>query len=134
MSFSTDATAMVEGMPIGLQREFSALIVAEIVAELALQNSFTRSAPTTGATITMATGERRRVIDPAGTIAALTVVLPASPADGAVAEIMTSQIITALTVNAPGGATTNGGALTPAADSGASWLYRAANTTWYRRY
>jgi hypothetical protein len=92
------------------------------------------SAPGAGATVTAVAEERRRVIDPAGTLAALTVTLPPSPLDGDTYELMTSQALTALTVDAPGGASVNGGSSLLTANGGASWLYRAANTTWYRRF
>lgn len=95
---------------------------------------FTYSAPISGATVTMAQGDQRVIIDPAGAIAALTVTLPSAPQDGNTVEMMTSQAITALTVNAPGGASVNGGAFMLTANGGASWLYRSVNTTWYRRY
>src|ERR1700721_4594917 len=73
----------------------------------------------TGSTITMQTAVR--VLNPTGTLAALTVNLPLNPVDGADASITSTATITALTLNAntgdsivPGvlGALT---ALTPAA-------------------
>lgn len=91
------------------------------------------SAPSSGATITTASGERVRVVDPAATIAALTITLPPSPPDGHVWEGSTSQAITALTVTAAG-ATVLGGSFLAPANSGFSWRYVAANAHWYRRY
>lgn len=92
--------------------------------------------PLTGTTVTFPSGpgERIQVLDPAGGLAALTVNLPAAPQDGDTCELMSSQVITALTVNAPAGATVNGNSFTMSPNSGASWMYRSANTTWYRRY
>lgn len=90
------------------------------------------SAPTTGATVTTSANERRRIIDPAGTIAAMSLVLPPTPANGHLWEGSTSHAISALTVTAPGGASVNGGSFLAPANSGFSWIYRAANTTWYR--
>jgi hypothetical protein len=92
------------------------------------------SQPTTGATITTAQRETRRIIDPASTLATLTVVLPPDPRNGDIYEIMSSQQITLLTVSGPDGETVKAGSFLLNADSGASWLYRASNTTWYSRY
>lgn len=92
------------------------------------------SAPATGATITTAQGERYRTIAPAGTIATLTITLPPSPQDGDTWEGSFRAAVTTLTVNAPAGATVLGGGSTQAANSGASWRYRTADTTWSRRF
>ena len=56
--------------------------------------------PTTGATVTVnATGKVALLINPAGTLLALTVALPGSPSDGDVVTISSSQIITGLTIS-----------------------------------
>src|ERR1700693_6376000 len=52
----------------------------------------------TGETITMQTGQL--VVNPTGTLAALTVNLPLNPVDGCCAEITTTQVLTSLTVAA----------------------------------
>lgn len=73
----------------------------------------------TGSTITMQTGVL--VVNPTGTLAALTVNLPLNPVDGADASITSTQTLTSLTVNAnTGDSIVNGNltavtALTPAA-------------------
>lgn len=77
----------------------------------------------TGSTITMQTGVL--VVNPTGTLAALTVNLPLNPVDGADASITSTAILTSLTVNANTGdvivpgilATVTG--LTPVASAGA---------------
>lgn len=56
------------------------------------------AAPTTGQTVTALASTDVLQIDPAGTLATLTVVLPASPVDGQDFTVCTSQIITTLTV------------------------------------
>lgn len=77
----------------------------------------------TGSTITMQTGIL--VVNPTGTLAALTVNLPLNPVDGADASITSTAILTALAVNAnTGDSIVNGilGAvtgLTPVASAGA---------------
>ena len=77
----------------------------------------------TGSTITMQTNQL--VVNPTGTLAALTVNLPLNPTDGTCAEITTTQTLTALTVNAnTGDVIVNGNltaistGLTPAASTG----------------
>lgn len=73
----------------------------------------------TGSTITMQTAQL--VVNPTGTLAALTVNLPLNPVDGCCAEITSTQVLTSLTVSAnTGDVIVNGvlgavSALTPAA-------------------
>jgi hypothetical protein len=98
------------------------------------------NAPLTGATITMTAQQRRLIIDPAGTISTLTVVMPAASTlvDGQLFNLCTTQIVSTLTVTAGSGTTVNSAPtalLVPVTTGGAScvgWLYRTANTTWYR--
>lgn len=56
----------------------------------------TRSVPTTGGTVAAATTQWN-IIDPAGTLATLTITLPSSPVDGQIVEYSFSQAVTALT-------------------------------------
>lgn len=98
------------------------------------------NAPLTGATLTMTGVQRRLIIEPAGTIAALTVVLPAATAlvDNQLLGLCSTQIVTTLTVTAGTGTTVSNAPtamLVPVATGAAScveWVYRVANTTWYR--
>ena|SRR3984893_5330322 len=77
----------------------------------------------TGSTITMQTGVL--VLNPTGTLAALTVNLPLNPVDGADASITTTAILTSLTVVANTGDVIVNGilaavtGLTPVASAGA---------------
>jgi hypothetical protein len=78
----------------------------------------------TGSTITMQTGVL--VLNPTGTLAALTVNLPLNPVDGADASITSTAVLTALTINANTGDSIVGGVLgtistglTPVASTGA---------------
>lgn len=98
------------------------------------------NAPLTGASITLTNLQRRLVLEPAGTIAALTVVTPAASTliDGQLLGICSTQIVTALTLTEGTGTTMLGKATAlavPATTGGAScpeWIYRQSNTTWYR--
>lgn len=115
-----DANLLIDGLPV-----YQKLLG---VGPIAPANY---TAPVTGDTIISAAFDRRHIIDPAGTIAALTVILPPAPDDGDDFEILTSQAIAALTVTAPGTETVigSGGALP--ANGRALWVYRADNATWY---
>lgn len=98
------------------------------------------NAPLTGASITLTANLRRLVLEPAGTIAALTVVFPAATAlrDGQLIGICTRQAVTALTITSGAGTTVLDAptALTAPSLTGSAscpqWLYRTANTSWYR--
>ena len=98
------------------------------------------NAPLTGASITVLPTSRRLMLEPAGTIAALTVVFPAATAlqDNQTFGLCSRQVVTALTITNGSGATVLDPptALTaPVTTGGAScveWVYRAANTSWYR--
>jgi hypothetical protein len=89
------------------------------------------AAPSTGGTVTMAAGLSRQVLNPAGTIATLTVNLPTLPFDGDVTEISTSQTVTALTVATTDSSSIIGAPSTLVASTGVRFVYRLSNTTWY---
>lgn len=93
---------------------------------------------TAGQSITVAATTGKMVLDPAGTLATLTLVLPAATAlrDGQVLEIGSSQTITALTIT-PGSGTTiaqNPTALTVSttAPYGYKFIYSATAAKWIR--
>jgi hypothetical protein len=91
-------------------------------------------APLTGTSITVPQGVNNILLDPAGTIATLTIVLPASTLliDGQPLTISSSQTVTALTITAGSGtsivatATTTIGPTTAAV----TYIYHAASTKW----
>jgi hypothetical protein len=98
------------------------------------------SAPLTGASITVAAGTRQVIVEPAGTIAALTLVMPAATGlyEGQRLGFCTTQIITSLTITDGTGATVQGkptAGLVPVTTGAAScveWVYVASQTKWYR--
>jgi hypothetical protein len=96
--------------------------------------SYTFVRPLTGATLSATPGLGAFLIEPAGTLAVLNVVLPPTPGTAQVFEISSSQAITAVNVTAPGGATVNGSGQLLTAGGGMSWRYNASDTTWYRRF
>lgn len=98
------------------------------------------NAPLTGASLTLTAQQRRLVLEPAGTIAALTVVFPSSTGliDNQLMGICSRQIITALTITNGAGTTVLDpptaltAPLTTGAASCVEWVYRITNTSWYR--
>lgn len=98
------------------------------------------NAPLTGASITILPTTRQLIIEPAGTIAALTLVYPAATLllDGQKLNICGTQIVTTLTNTAGSGTTLLNAPtamLVPVATGAAScfgYIYRVTNTSWYR--
>lgn len=89
--------------------------------------------PTTGQTVTIANtdGDTRLLLNPAGTLLALTVAFPSVPHDGQILTIASSQILTGLTLTS--GGTILGTLTTMAAvNSYASYCYDLSGTKWYR--
>lgn len=96
------------------------------------RNTLERVVPTTGFTNTIANITSYYILEPAGTLATGTLTMPASPVNEQVVTIASTQTITALTHSPNTGQTLKGALTTIAADGNASWIYRTANTTWYR--
>lgn len=72
------------------------------------------------------------VLNPAGTLATGTVLLPASPVDGQYVEIISSQTQTAITITAATGDTINNVPTALVALTGVKLGYNAADRVWYR--
>ncbi len=132
------ANSAVARLPLGLA-DYGLVLQDWRIKKTLLGNfgvlSYAREVPLTGDTITATQGLGAIHIDPAGAIAALSLVLPPSPVDGQVFEVSTSQDITALTVTAPGGTTVvgvTGNVL--AASGGSSWRYDLSRDEWFPRY
>jgi len=102
----------------------------------------TYNVPVTTDSITIDAQTRQLIVQPAGTIAAMTLVFPAATtlteADGQRFGFCTTQIITTLTTTAGAGTTVLNAPtamLVPVATGAGScveWIYRLSNTTWYR--
>jgi hypothetical protein len=98
------------------------------------------TAPLTGASVTVAATSRRLTVDPAGTIAALTVVFPTASllVDNQTVGLCSTQVVTSLTMTSGSGTTilnpVTALAIPPATGSSTcyQWTYRLANTSWYR--
>lgn len=89
-------------------------------------------APTEAATVNATAGTNTLILEPASALTDLTVNLPGTPTNGQRFTVAASgDGITNLTLGA--GAGTIAGAITTLAeDAFASYIYRTANTTWYR--
>jgi hypothetical protein len=87
--------------------------------------------PTTGFSYTFAAGTQTLVMNPAGTLAAGTITMPAAPSDGMTITFSSTQQITALTLSGNTGQTVVGGPTQLIANQPLSFIYRSTNTTWY---
>lgn len=90
------------------------------------------TAPATGFSITVAPGVHALILDPAGTLATGTVMMPADPPDQFRLEVASTQTITALTVSANAGQTIKNAPTTLAAGGAFAYRYAEANSTWYK--
>lgn len=92
-----------------------------------------KTTPLTGATVTFASTQNLALIVPAGTIAALTLTLPACAAgnNGDERRYASSQIISALTVGAAAGSVI-GASTSVAVGSGHIFHCYGADTAWYQ--
>lgn len=90
------------------------------------------AAPLTGTSITVAAGTSKLMLNPAATIAALTVVLPPATSliDGQLFTIYSSQTVTALTVTAGTGTTITPTITTVTAAAPVKLVYVAAAAKW----
>jgi hypothetical protein len=87
--------------------------------------------PLTGFSYTFAAGTQTLVMNPATTLAAGTITMPAAPSDGMTITFSSTKQITALTLNGNTGQTVVGAPAQLAANSPVSFVYRLTNTTWY---
>jgi hypothetical protein len=86
-------------------------------------------APTTGSTVTVnSNGFVVLLINPAGSLLALTIALPSSPTTGDRVEISSTQAITTVTMS---GGTISGALTTLAASGKATYVYGGSAATWF---
>lgn len=90
------------------------------------------AAPANGATVTMSAGSRTLILEPAGTIAGATVVLPIAPPDGTIVSLSSTGIITTLTLSAGAGDTIVNAITTLLAAGVARFAYVASTLKWYK--
>lgn len=86
--------------------------------------------PATGATVTVnSNGFVKLILNPAGTLATLTITFPGSPSDMDTVTIGCTQIVTALTMN---GGTISGGLSSLAVGTAGTWTYCSDASTWIK--
>ena len=88
--------------------------------------------PTVGQTVTIedAIVDIRIVINPAGLLATLTVVMPSTPYNGQIVTVCSSQVVTTLTMTSS--ITLLGSLAAFAINSSASWVYSVTANSWFR--
>ena len=87
---------------------------------------------TTGFSHTISSNIDIQILEPAGILATGTVTMPSQPGDGQVIGIVSTQTITALTLSVAVGHFILNAIATITAGGFAYYLYRTANSTWYR--
>lgn len=95
---------------------------------------YNHQTPNTGFDIEIDDEVGTLVLEPGGTLATGTITMPATPYDGQVQRICTTQTITSLSVESNVGQTIKNPPSTLSAGSGCGFIYRSTNTTWYRLY
>jgi len=85
----------------------------------------------TGFSYTFAAGITVLLINPAGSLASGTIIMPAAPVDGMTISFSSTQTISTLTVSSNTGQSIVGAPTTLLAGTTASFVYRSANSTWY---
>ena len=87
--------------------------------------------PATGAAIGLANSDYMLILDPAAAIGSATITLAASPVNGQVIKLSSSQAITAVAI-AAGANTIKNAITTLAAGAVAEYTFRSTGTTWFR--
>lgn len=111
----------------------TAMVPAALVASGAY-NYATNSPQSTTLTLAIPNNVNTELLNPTGTLTAITITLPSSPIDGQQVAIGSSQALTPTLVIVGSGSQSVVGAPTALAAAGAvgRFIYRAANATWYR--
>jgi len=90
-----------------------------------------RAIPVTGATVAIGNNTTGLILEPAGTLATLTITLPTAPRDGQLLFISTIATITTLTVS--GGAIgANQSPSTLTAGDSIRFVYQATGSKWFK--
>jgi hypothetical protein len=93
--------------------------------------AYSYQTPSTGFSITLAGNIWHTILNPSGTLATGTITMPASPVDGQIVDVRTTQTITALTVAANSGQSILGNPSTLGVGGFVYCVYRSGNTTWF---
>lgn len=132
----TFTSGTVDGIPIGGSTPAVGAFTTLSSTGRRADTSYSYQTPATGFNITIGNNVYTLILDPAGALLTGTIVMAAAPVDGQVVRITSTQNISTLTLspnvgqsisNAPTGFTVS---LT--GSIGYEFIYRTANTTWYR--
>lgn len=94
--------------------------------------NYNRQVPAAGFSITIANQDIFLILDPAGTLATGTITMPASPTDGKIVGISTTQTITSLTIQPNSGQTIADSVSTLPIGGCIQFLWANSVSTWYR--
>lgn len=90
------------------------------------------SIPTTGQTVSLSAAKALKIINPAGTLASLTVALPSSPTDGQRQKVLFGAAISALTVSASGASVVGSPTAIAMTFPTFEMIYDQGTNTWFR--
>lgn len=111
----------------------TAAITYTSVASLRDGRMWVYNVPVTSFTLTLTPLQSAISLNPAGTLAAGTIVMPATTVDGKVVTIFSTAIVTALTLSTTNSATFAPAAVTAlAANVPVGYVYDKANNQWHR--
>ena len=91
-----------------------------------------KQTPTTGFSITIGNASTTLLLTPAGTLATGAITMPATPVDGHIVRVVSSQTVSTLTVSANAGQSISGAPSTITATTPFAMIYDLASTAWYR--
>lgn len=131
---STNAPANVADIVAGADGNILQRVAGALVFAPPVKGAYSLQTPLTGFSITIGAGIQSLVLNPSGTLAAGTIILPATPGDNWLVRVSTSQTISSLAVNGSGGDTVLNAPTTITAAAGFSYLYILSLTTWFRQY
>lgn len=107
-----------------------------ITTPMLASGGYFRIVPTAGNSYTIPNNVTNYVMVPAGTLATLTLTMPATPQDGQIVRITSSKTITALTLSANAGQTILNAptaiTLSTTGSYNVALIYVTADATWYR--
>ena len=96
--------------------------------------SFSKQIPSTGFSIAIPDKCSTVILDPAGSLVAGTLTMPATPGNGQILRVTSTQAVSTLTLSPHGAETIKNAPAAMVAGVGFGYIYVTANTTWYRLY
>ena len=122
-------TDLFQVIPLGRPTSGNVYANAGLVTN---QFSYKKYGANASGTYTFSNGQSYIILTPGTTVASLTIVMEATPSDGARECVFSNSIITTLAIVANTGQTINNAATSLSAAAGACYSYSASNLTWDR--